>query len=116
MTLLEDLGYTCTALPDGDEFAGNFPLIVVNRIGGGCTDGITDRALCAVLVVHNTRPEAWRVAGLVRDRVLSAGCTEVDGVLIDTTDEATGNQEVMDIAPENRMVDSTFWLTFRRQR
>ncbi|PBC38470.1 hypothetical protein CJ179_38350 [Rhodococcus sp. ACS1] len=117
LSLLDDLGYTCTALPDPDQFDAQMPIIVCNRIGGGVDGlGITDNALCAILVIHDTRPLAWQVTAQVRQRILKAGCTEVDGILIDTTSEVVGNQEVMDINPENRMVDSTFYLSFREMR
>ncbi|MDE8648079.1 hypothetical protein PXH69_24170 [Rhodococcus qingshengii] len=109
-------GYACTALPDEKEFDAKIPIIVCNRIGGGSSDGITDNALCGVLVIHKTRGKAWVLAGEVRDAILSAGNTRVGGVLIDTTSETTGNQEVADIDPDNRMVDSSFYLNFRRPR
>lgn len=92
------------------------PLIICNRIGGGTDDDITDKALCAVLVIHHTRPQAWALASKVRETILAAGRTPtaVNGVLIDATSEVTGNQEVLDIDPDNRMVDATYWLAFRR--
>lgn len=109
-----DGAYACTALPDAAAFESRIPVIVCNRLGGGSNDGITDKALCAVLVIHRTRREAWVLASKVRDAVLAASATAVNGVLIDHTEEVTGNQEVMDIDPDNRMIDSSFYLSFRR--
>lgn len=111
-----DGAYACTALPDESDFDGLMPIIVCNRIGGGTSDNITDRALCAVLVIHHTRAEAWTLASTVRDTIIAAGQTPtaINGVLIDATEEVTGNQEVMDINPDNRMIDSSFYLSFRR--
>lgn len=108
-----DGAFACTSPPESPSGLA-LPLIVVNRIGGGTDDGITDRALCAILVIHSSRRDAWKLSTKVRDTVLSAGATQVNGVLIDTTEEVIGNQEEMDIDPDNRMVDSTFYLSFRR--
>ncbi|CAM4323280.1 hypothetical protein NONI108955_20795 [Nocardia ninae] len=116
LSLLADLGYTCTALPDGDEWSLKFPLIAINRIGGGVdADGITDRALVAIVVVEDTRPKAWSAAGRVRQRMLAAGGTEVGGILIDSVEEAIGNTQVPDITEDNRFVDASFFLSFREQ-
>lgn len=116
--MLDGIGgaYACTALPDESDFDQLMPIIVCNRIGGGTDDNITDRALCAVLVIHHSRAEAWTLASTVRDTIIAAGQTPtaINGVLIDATEEVTGNQEVMDINPDNRMIDSSFYLSFRR--
>nr|WP_296763812.1 hypothetical protein [Rhodococcus sp. (in: high G+C Gram-positive bacteria)] len=116
LSLLDDIGYTCTALPEDEQFEAALPIIVCNRIGGGSSDGITDDALCAVLVIAKSRPEAWRISGQVRDRIMNAGCTEVDGILIDYTREVQANNQVPDINPENRFVDSNYTLSFRQMR
>lgn len=116
LDLFEDLGWCCTALPDPEQWPSLSPIIAVNRIGGGVdATGITDRALIAVVVVDSTRPRAWATAREVRKRVLSAGCTEVGGVLIDTTDEETGTAQDPDLSPDNRFVEQTFWMSFRQQ-
>lgn len=116
MSLLDDLGWTCTALPDPEQWPSLMPIIAINRIGGGVTrDGITDRALIAVVVVEETRPKAWQSAAKVRARIASAGCTEVDGILIDTTDEETGTAADPNLGSDNRFVEQTFWLSFRQQ-
>ncbi len=116
MDLLEDLGWCCTALPDPEQWASLAPIIAVNRTGGGVdSSGITDRALIAVVVVDSTRPRAWTAARGVRARILSAGCTEVNGVLIDTTDEETGTAQDPNLASDNRFVELAFWMSFRAQ-
>ncbi|MEV2222755.1 hypothetical protein AB0E01_23095 [Nocardia vinacea] len=114
LSLFADLGYTCTALPDGSEWPSKYPLIVINRTGGGVdAEGITDRALMSMCVVDSTRPAAWTAAGLVRQRMLAAGGTEADGVLIDSTEEIIGNTQEQDIDQDDRFVDIQFWMSFR---
>ncbi|RDI65759.1 phage tail termination protein [Nocardia pseudobrasiliensis] len=113
LALLDDLGWTCTALPDPAEWPTLMPIIAVNRIGGGCRDGITDRALMSVVVVADTRAKAWASAHRVRERILSAGATKAGGVLIDYTDEEVGNTQEPDLNSDNRFVESTYWISFR---
>ena len=116
--LLADLGTAVTALPEEEDFGFELlPMIVVNRIGGA-EDGITDHPIMAVLVVAKSRREAWRVSGLVRERIASVNIepTEAGGVLIDASREVEGNNQVPDINPDNRVVDSTYVLDFRAMR
>ncbi|MFE5290208.1 hypothetical protein ACFRAQ_35095 [Nocardia sp. NPDC056611] len=114
MGLLDDLGYTCTGLPSAEEWPNLLPIIAIRRTGGGIDiNGITDRAMVSVVVIDSTRPKAWETAGAVRDRLRYAGATEVDGVLIDTTEEIVGNNQEWDIDVDDRFVDMQFWVTFR---
>ncbi|WP_198654117.1 MULTISPECIES: phage tail termination protein [Nocardia] len=116
MALLDDLGWTCTALPDPEEWPALFPIIAVNRIGGGVTrDGVTDRALVAIVTVADTRPAAWATARNVRKRVMDAGRTVVGEILIDCTDEETGTVADPNLSSDNRFIEMTFWLSFRMQ-
>lgn len=114
LTLLDDLGYTCTFLPDEKEWRDMPSVIVVNRVGGG-SDGITDRPLVQVGVyAKDSRTRAWSVAGQVRERLLRSGGQSVDGVLIDSVREAQGVQQFPDLNPDNKFVAATFQLSFRR--
>lgn len=114
LTLLDDLGYTCTFLPDEAEWKAMPSVIVANRVGGG-SDGITDRPLVQVGVyAKESRTRAWAVAQQVRERMLRAGGTAVDGVLIDSVREAQGVQQLPDLNPDNKFVAATFQLSFRR--
>ncbi|WP_433662449.1 hypothetical protein ACQPW1_10025 [Nocardia sp. CA-128927] len=116
MALLEDLGWTCTALPDPQEWPRLAPIIAVNRIGGGVSrDGVTDRALVAVVVVDDTRPKAWRTAHQVRNRILAASATKVGGVVIDATEEEIGTVQTPDLSSDNRFIESSYWFSFRPQ-
>ncbi|MEV0759525.1 hypothetical protein [Nocardia sp. NPDC050435] len=116
LNLLADLGYTCTGLPDGEQWPSLFPIIAVNRIGGGVdAEGVTDKALMSVVVIDDTRPKAWAAAGQVRKRLLNSGGTEVEGVLIDAAEEAIGTTQVPDLTEDNRFVDASFFLSFREQ-
>lgn len=114
LTLLSDLGYTCTFLPDEKDWAELAPIIAVNRVGGG-SDGITDRPLLQVGVyAKESRTQAWAVAGRVRERLLAAGGRAVDGALIDSVREAQGVQQLPDLNSDNKFVAATFQLSFRR--
>ncbi|MFI8976914.1 hypothetical protein ACIGO9_28810 [Nocardia asteroides] len=116
LDLLDDLGWCCTAMPDPEQWDALMPIIAVNRIGGGLDrDGITDRAMVAVVVVGANRPAAWQAAAAVRQRICSAGGTAVNGVLIDTASEETGNSQDPNLASDNRFVEATFWLSFRQR-
>ncbi|MBM4707930.1 hypothetical protein GS982_01315 [Rhodococcus hoagii] len=116
--MLDGVGgaYACTIVPEENEWDELLPIIAVKRIGGGTDDGITDRALCAVLVIHRDRHSAFNLAEDVRQMILDAGRTSVNGVLIDSTSEVTGNQEVSDIDLDNRVIDASYYLDFRRPR
>lgn len=114
VTLLDDLGFTCTFLPDEKEWRSMDSVIVINRVGGG-SDGITDRPLLQVGVyAKDSRTRAWSVAGRVRERLLKAGGRTVDGALIDSVREAQGVQQLPDLNPDNKFVAATFQLSFRR--
>ncbi|KZM72206.1 hypothetical protein [Nocardia terpenica] len=115
MALLDDLGWTCTALPDPAEWAKLGTIIAINRVGGGCDDGITDRALMSVVVVDATRPKAWATAAKVRCRILGAARSLAGGFLIDNTREEVGNTQEPDLAGDNRFVESSYWISFRAQ-
>jgi hypothetical protein len=116
MALLDDLGYVCTALPEGDEWKALYPIIAINRTGGGVdSQGITDTALISIVCIDDTRPKAWEAAGKVRQRMLAATATEAGGVLIDDVREAVGNAQVPDLTDDNRFVDASFFVSFREQ-
>lgn len=113
LAMLDDLGYTCTFLPDQAQWEELAPIIAINRVGGGA-DTITDRPLIQVGVFAATRPRAWQVAGQCRDRILASGGTRVDGVLVDSARENQGVQQFPDLNPDNKFVASTYQLSFRR--
>jgi len=114
LSLLDDLGYTCTFLPDEAEWKSMPSVIVVNRVGGG-SDGITDRPLLQVGVyAKESRTRAWAVATSVRERMLRSGGKAVAGVLIDSVREAQGVQQLPDLNPDNKFVAATFQMSFRR--
>lgn len=113
LSMLEEFGYTCTFLPDQGQWDELEPIIAVNRVGGG-SDGITDRPLVQVKVYADTRAQAWAVAGLCRDKILTSRASRVDGVLIDNARESQGVQQLPDLNPDNKSVASTYQLSFRR--
>lgn len=111
--LLKQFGHACTFLPPKEKFAESLPIIWISRTGGS-RDAITDRPIVQVAVFTHARSESWRIADDCREAILAAGGTRVNGVLIDTTREVTAVTALPDIDPQNRMVQATYALSFRR--
>ncbi len=108
--LLADLAPTVTFRDPERE-----PPYVFVRRTGGSEDGVTDRPTVRVEVLHHSYAGAQELTNLVRQRILSAGCTNVNGVLIDTTDEITAHQVYQYFDPDDRNITSTYRLSFRKQ-
>lgn len=116
MDLLDPFGHVCSGMPKKDEFESLLPIIFCQRIGGGVSpSGIDDVPMMMVLVFHRTRPEARQLSARCREAILGAGRTNVNGVLVDWTREATGVQNLPDLNPDNRAVESTYWMCFRKR-
>ena len=116
MALLGDLGYACTGLPDEADWPSLVPIIAIARVGGGIdTEGITDTASMTVVSIDESRPKAWETAIKVRRRIADAGATEVNGILIDSTEEDVGVVQQPDLNPDNRFVEMTFRVSCRAQ-
>jgi hypothetical protein len=109
--LLEQVAPTTTYLDKGWDDV--LPVIQVNRVGGS-RDSITDVARVQVAVWAETRAQVWQLANQIRDLILYAGNTRVNGVLIDWTEESIAGQQVPDIDPDDRRVISTYQFAFRR--
>ena len=108
--LLEPVAPGYTELPhDFDPDA-----IRVTRTGGS-DDGVTDYALVEVTSFGSSRARAWQMDGEVRQLVLAAGGTAVNGVLVDYTRTATPSQQLPDPRDDLRVVTSSYRLAFRRQ-
>ena len=108
--LLEPVAPGYTELPhDFDPDA-----IRVTRTGGS-DDGVTDYALVEVTSFGSSRARAWQMDGEVRQLVLAAGGTAVNGVLVDYTRTATPSQQLPDPRDALRVVTSSYRLAFRRQ-
>ena len=90
------------------------PYIFVRRIGGR-EDGITDRPAVRVEVTADNYELARDLMGSVRSTILSCGCTNVNGVAVDTANEVTAAQQTPAYNPEDNNVTSTFVLSFRKQ-
>lgn len=90
------------------------PIIIVRRIGGR-EDGVTDRPAVRVQVEADDYPQARDLAATVRGIILESGCTNVNGVLIDTANEVTAQQQTPAFNPEDNNVTSTYVLSFRKQ-
>ncbi|MCD2099536.1 hypothetical protein QNA24_30270 [Rhodococcus qingshengii] len=108
--LLDSIAYTDTWRDPEREL----PFIIVRRVGGN-EDGITDRPAVRVQVTADDYESAKNLMGAVRERILNAGCTSVNGVNIDVTREIVGGQQAPAFNPEDISVTSTFVLSFRKQ-
>lgn len=97
-----------------EVLAALLPVAWCYKIGGAC-DGITDRPIVAFNILATTRTEANNLSNALRDKILGAGGTAVNGVLIDTTSEKNGLKLGPAPRPEQPMIVSTFELSFRRQ-
>lgn len=81
---------------------------------GGADDGITDEALVEVTSFGSSRARAWEMDGEVRQHILAAGGTSVNGVLVDRTRTATPSQQLPEPREDLRVVTSSYRLSFRR--
>lgn len=82
---------------------------------GGSDDGVTDYALVEVTSFGSSRARAWQMDGEVRQLIIAAGGTAVNGVLVDYTRTATPSQQLPDPRDDLRVVTSSYRLAFRRQ-
>lgn len=108
--LLEPIAYTDT-WRDPDK---GVPFIFVRRVGGR-EDGFIDRPIVRVEVEADDYVQARDLSKVVRETILRSGCTEVNGILIDTVDEVVANQQTPAFNPEDNNVTSTYVLSFRKQ-
>lgn len=90
------------------------PYIFVRRIGGR-EDGFIDRPAVRVEVTADNYESARDLSKVVRETILRSGCTEVNGILIDTAEEVVANQQTPAFNPEDNNVTSTYVLSFRKQ-
>lgn len=111
ITVVESVapGSVFTELPE--SFTA--PAVRVTRTGGD-DDGVTDRPLVEVTSYGATRAQAWEMDGKVRQLVLAAGATVVNGILVDSTRTVTPSQQMPDPRADVRVVTSSYRLGFRR--
>lgn len=89
------------------------PYVFVRRVGGR-EDGFIDRPVVRVEVTADTYELARDLAATVRTKILTSGCTVVNGVQIDTADEVVATQQTPAFNPEDNNVTSTYVLSFRK--
>lgn len=111
--LLEDLAEVRLTPPPNWE--GGRLITLVELPGRTNADDDTYFALVLISAWGSTFNEAVDFAGEVQVRVLSAGLTEHDGVLIDSTGLYTGATEGPEMYPDERRVDAVYQLAWRRQ-
>lgn len=111
--LLTPLARTVTQTDESETFAE--PIIQVQRIGGS-DDGITDSPRMQVACFDENRHAAWNLAEDVRQTVLAAGGTKVNGVLVDRTSTETPAQQLSDTVRDVRKVVAIYRADFRRPR
>lgn len=111
--LLADIAEVRLAPPP--NFEGG-RLITISELPGRTNpDDDTYFALMLTSCWGSTYNDAVELAGEVQVRILSAGCTEAGGVLIDTTGLYTGATEGPELYPDERRIDAIYQLSWRRQ-
>lgn len=136
MALLDDVGYTDTAIPDyqdyieaesadGGYFAGwddILPIVVVNALpaGGVTSDGLQHRALISVICIGRDRGEAKRASDHATRLILNHGdpqyVTYEDGgdeygpYLVEPTQMVEPPTLEPDVDPDNRFREAHFWI------
>lgn len=130
--LFTPIAGTVTTLPaTSAELQAALPLIWVRKTAGTVDiNAITYKAKVSVAVFGTTRAQAQQLAVQVRDAVLAAPATRVNGVLVDSVEEITAEEakfhppilrrsrgltEVPDLDPLNQLVEVAFSIEARRQ-
>jgi hypothetical protein len=119
--LCTHIRYTCSSLPKDPETLAALiedgGLILARRTGGAVdAERITDRALVQLTCMTLKRSDSQDVARQVRNALSAlADGGEVNGVLIDYTEETSGVLEQFELDPLKRDVEVGFVMTARRQ-
>lgn len=96
-----------------DDLDAALPFARILRVGGS-DDRRTDAPLVDIEVAASTRAEAWRVAGLIQQRLIS-GPIRVPGVgIIDRTSTEIGPRKVLHENQRVRCVLTTYRVSSRR--
>lgn len=91
-------------------------LIIVKRIGGGPdSDDTTDYPIMLISSFGEDYYVADEVDKAAQVAILSSVLTEVNGVLIDHAEIYVGEQEIPDVYPDERRINSTYRMGWRRQ-
>ncbi|QDF15384.1 tail terminator [Gordonia phage Mollymur] len=113
---LSDLVYTDTALPE-PPWDDIYPMAVYNRLpaGGVDKDGLADSALVGFLIIGETRADAQAAARNVVDALLNDGDPyeiHLDGTdwLVELVEQVSGGANELDVNPDNRFVELSFWI------
>lgn len=130
--LFTQFATTVTTLPaTSTALQSALPLLWVRKTAGTLdVNAITYKATVKVVVFGNSRSQAQSLALQVRDAMLGAPATQVNGVLVDYVEEITAEEpkfhppilrrsrgltEVPDLDPLNQMVEVAFTVDARRQ-
>lgn len=97
-----------------EGLAEMLPVAWCFKIGGQC-DGITDSPIVQMNIIAHTRSQALALSNNLREIVLAANGTKVNGVLIDATEERNGIRLQPAPAPKQPMIAAAYQLAFRRQ-
>ena len=116
--LLDDIAYTDTVLP-AEPWDDIYPIAAFNRLpnGGVTNDGLQDRALMAFLVIDKDRASAQASATRIADRIMNDGFSyniPLDGKLwlVETVEQTSPAANEIDINPDNRFIEMSFWVNF----
>ncbi|QXN74227.1 tail terminator [Gordonia phage ObLaDi] len=99
---------------DPDELRALLPLAWCYKTGGACDD-VTDRPIISFNVIAETRSEANRIVTKLRDAIIAARGTKVNGILIDSTEEKNGTKFQPPPRLKQPMATIVHQLSFRRQ-
>ncbi|MFC3963514.1 hypothetical protein [Nocardia jiangsuensis] len=130
--LFTPIATTVTTLPATSQaLQAALPLVWVRTVGGTLDiNAITYRAKMGVAAIGATRGQAQLLAVQLREAVLNAPASRVNGVLVDYAEEieaedpkfhppilrrSRGLTEVPDLDPLNQMVEISFSIEARRQ-
>ncbi|QIG58688.1 tail terminator [Gordonia phage DatBoi] len=109
--------YTDTALP-ATPWDDIYPMAVYNRLpaGGVDPDGLADCALVGFLIIGEDRHKAQEAAREVTDLMLNDGFAyEIHhngrDWLIENVEQVSGGANELDVNPDNRFVELSFWVT-----
>lgn len=113
--------FACTSLPD--NYRERLPVVRFYRGGGAADAGIMrDPASVQVATICDTREESWELMEFCRQWLLSyaKGGTVIrednSKTLIDCVEELVGPQQIVELAPDKRMVPLSFRVVCRKPR
>lgn len=98
-----------------DTLADSLPLLQVQRVPGGSSDGVTEEALVDVTTYAGDRRTLWQTAQRAHAAMLRLSAQTVAGMSVDWCEVDNGLGEVAYANPKIRRAVGTYRLTTRAQ-